>query len=90
MKYELVSNNSMALRIRYEFFFYFFFFFQNIRLCIERVVWEKGHFQFYLNCRGPISASQTFFLLTPEAINNIYVMEEYKKRNFGIAESQTK
>lgn len=38
MKYELVSNNSMALRIRYEIFFLIYFFFQNIRLCIERVV----------------------------------------------------
>lgn len=41
-RYELkiVSNNSMALRIRYEkkIFFFFFFKIQNIRLCIERVV----------------------------------------------------
>lgn len=36
--YELLilSNNSMALRIRYENSYCFFF--QNIRLCIEGVV----------------------------------------------------
>ncbi|KAG8483062.1 hypothetical protein CXB51_021954 [Gossypium anomalum] len=37
MKYELVSNNSMALRIRYEILF-----FQNIRLCIKRVKKENS------------------------------------------------
>ena len=35
----ILSNNSMALRIRYEIFF-----FKKLTLYIERVVWDKGQF----------------------------------------------
>ena len=62
----LLSNNSMAFWIRYEKK-------KTIRLYIERVVWDKGHFRFYLIYRKPIAASQTF-LFSPQKTN--YVMKE--------------
>ena len=37
---------------------------------------------FPISCRGPISASQTFFLFTPEAINNIDIIKEYEKKDY--------
>lgn len=66
----ILSNNSMALRIRYEKFLHC----QKIRLCIERVVWEKGYFRFSLIYRESTSASQTFLFLFWKTLNNIYVM----------------
>ena len=80
----LLSNNSMAFWIRYEkpFFFIFVFFFQKsiIRLYIERIVWDKGHFRFYLIYRKPIAASQTFLFSHQRDNNNIYLRKEYKKK----------
>lgn len=74
----IFSNNSMALWIRYKKVFYCFF--QNIRLCIERVVWDKMDFRFYLIYRESSSASQTFLFSHQRSLNNIYVMKECKKK----------
>lgn len=44
---EIISNNSMALKVRYEQTKpNLFLFFHNTRLCIEIVVWKKGYFRF--------------------------------------------
>lgn len=62
---RILSNNSMALRIRYEFFF------QKIWLCIERVVWDKRYFRLSLIYRKSNSASQTCLFSHQWALNNI-------------------
>jgi hypothetical protein len=53
----ILSNNSMALWIRYKKFC-----FQNIRLCIERVICEKGISDFIIG--SPVQRHKLFF--TPE------------------------
>ena len=53
----ILSNNSMALWIRYKKFC-----FQNIRLCIERVIWEKGISDLLIG--SPVQRHKLFF--TPE------------------------
>ena len=89
----ILSNNSMALWIRYKKFC-----FQNIRLCIERVIWEKGISYFIIG--SPVQRHKLFS--HQRSLNNIYSIERKKKNiysfflslfdqksNFGIAEWQT-
>lgn len=63
MKYEYLSNNSMALRIRYK----KKKFFKILTLCIERVVWDKRYFQFYLIYREDLFSVTNFFVFTPKS-----------------------
>ncbi len=72
----ILSNNSMALRIRYEKILLLFF--QNIRLCIERVVWEKRYFRFFLSIGSPFQRHKLFLFSHRKALNNIYVIKSTK------------
>ena len=53
-----------------------------MRLCIERVVWNKGYFRFDLIYRKSISASQTFsfFVFTPEVSFQYLCYERVRKK----------
>ena len=74
----IISNNSMALGVRYEQTIIIVF--HNMWLCIEIVVWNKGYSRFFLMGGKSVSASQTFLLLYQKSLSDIYVMKEYQRK----------
>ena len=67
----ILSNNSMAFRIQYKKFFLFRF---NIRLCIERVVWDsKGSSDFILFIGSLFQCHKLFFLFSHQKVLKCYL-----------------
>lgn len=76
MKYVII-----AWHFEFDMINFFYSFCKTlIRLYIERVVWNKRYFWFYLIYRKSVSASQTFLFSHRSALNNIYVMKEYENK----------
>lgn len=75
----ILSNNSMALWIWYKKFC-----FQNIRLYIERVIWEKGFSYFIIFIIGsPVRRHKLFS--HQRSLNNIYRAKKKKKNSFFLS-----
>jgi len=86
-----IGNNSMALRVRYE---QTSIVFPNMIFCIEIVVWNKGYSDLILCVRSTFQRHKPFFFHTG-SLFMIFTLrkkeyENKKKRNFGIAKSQTR